>query len=198
MIISFIGFFLLIKKHQQIGRLRDLEKALIEINEQEISYLQNKSLPFENGLEFTDVKHAYASDLDIFGPRSLFQNLNRTATHIGKITLADDLISHKEIYHIGENQDAIKELSPHLEWRQSFTAHAKLMNDKKETYDKLINWLQYNKTKIPKVYDFLAYLLPVLIISAILLYFFTDIPIMGNIILVLFGEFIYRTSCSKK
>jgi hypothetical protein len=42
-----------------------------EINE--ISYLEKKTIPFENGLEFNDFHHPYAYDLDIFGEHSLFK-----------------------------------------------------------------------------------------------------------------------------
>jgi hypothetical protein len=31
-----------------------------EINENEISYLEKKTIPFENGLEFNDFHHPYA------------------------------------------------------------------------------------------------------------------------------------------
>jgi hypothetical protein len=44
-----------------------------EINENEISYLEKKTIPFENGLEFNDFHHPYAYDLDIFGEHSLFK-----------------------------------------------------------------------------------------------------------------------------
>jgi hypothetical protein len=40
--------------------------TLKEINENEISYLEKKTIPFENGLEFNDFHHPYAYDLDIF------------------------------------------------------------------------------------------------------------------------------------
>jgi hypothetical protein len=37
------------------------------------SYLEKKTIPFENGLEFNDFHHPYAYDLDIFGEHSLFK-----------------------------------------------------------------------------------------------------------------------------
>jgi hypothetical protein len=46
-----------------------------------------------NGLEFNDFHHPYAYDLDIFGEHSLFQNLNRTATFIGRKKLAEQLLT---------------------------------------------------------------------------------------------------------
>jgi hypothetical protein len=52
---------------------RKINTALKEINENEISYLEKKTIPFENGLEFNDFHHPYAYDLDIFGEHSLFK-----------------------------------------------------------------------------------------------------------------------------
>jgi hypothetical protein len=56
------------------------------------SYLEKKTIPFENGLEFNDFHHPYAYDLDL--RRTFpFQNLNRTATFIGKKNLAEQLLT---------------------------------------------------------------------------------------------------------
>jgi hypothetical protein len=64
---------------------------LKEINENEISYLEKKTIPFENGLEFNDFHHPYAYDLDIFRTFP-FQNLNRT-TFYRKKNLAEQLLT---------------------------------------------------------------------------------------------------------
>jgi hypothetical protein len=56
----------------QVAFERKINTALKEINENEISYLEKKTIPFENGLEFNDF-HPYAYDLDIFGEHSLFK-----------------------------------------------------------------------------------------------------------------------------
>jgi hypothetical protein len=48
---------------ERLTRLKEIE---------EISYLEKKTIPFENGLEFNDF-HPYAYDLDIFGEHSLFK-----------------------------------------------------------------------------------------------------------------------------
>jgi hypothetical protein len=55
----------------QVAFERKINTALKEINENEISYLEKKTIPFENGLEFNDFHHPYAYDLDIFGEHSL-------------------------------------------------------------------------------------------------------------------------------
>jgi hypothetical protein len=47
----------------QVAFERKINTALKEINENEISYLEKKTIPFENGLEI--FHHPYAYDLDI-------------------------------------------------------------------------------------------------------------------------------------
>lgn len=88
MIAFFLLFFFLIKVHQKMGRKKDFLHTLVKINTDELNYLKSSSLPFEDGEEFISNSHAYTSDLDIYGPKSLFQNINRTATYIGKVKLS--------------------------------------------------------------------------------------------------------------
>jgi hypothetical protein len=57
--------------------------------------------------------------LDIFGTFP-FQNLNRTATFIGKKKLAEQLLTLSPNQEIIDNQTAVKELSGKLDWRQNF------------------------------------------------------------------------------
>jgi hypothetical protein len=45
--------------------LFEKDKLGLGINENEISYLEKKAIPFENGQEFNDFHHPYAYDLDI-------------------------------------------------------------------------------------------------------------------------------------
>jgi len=61
-----------------------LTQAIVDCNTDEIAFLEQKNIPFENGAEYNDAHHPYAYDLDIFGPNSLFQSLNRTGTFMGK------------------------------------------------------------------------------------------------------------------
>ena len=56
--------------------------------ENELSYFRNNFSPFEDGTEFIDLHHEYSYDLDIFGPESLFNRINRTVTLKGKEMLA--------------------------------------------------------------------------------------------------------------
>jgi hypothetical protein len=128
---------------------RKINTALKEINENEISYLEKKTIPFENGLEFNDFHHPYAYDL-ISWRTFPFQNLNRTATFIGKKKLAEQLLTLSPNQEIIENQTAVKELSGKLDWRQNFLALAKVSQDSKASYEALL-WGKFTSAPLSKV-----------------------------------------------
>jgi DNA mismatch repair ATPase MutS len=145
-------------------------EALIAINSDEVDYLENNKIPFENGAEFIDFHHPYAYDLDIFGNHSLFQNLNRTATFIGKKTFANQCVQLLPNEEIIRNQDAIKELTDKLVWRQEYSALAKISQDTKRSYESLLQWSTFNSTPLSKGTVVISILSPLLFLGFALLY----------------------------
>lgn len=144
-----ISFGFVYKKHQQVLRRRNLCRQLIHINKNEIDYLNRTSIPFEDGKEFTDTQHPYTYDLDIFGPHSLFQHLNRTYTYIGKTFFAgllQGLLPNNEIL---KNQQAITELAEKTAWRQNMAALARSKNDTEQKYAHLTEWMASPVTALP-------------------------------------------------
>lgn len=107
--------------------LKEKEKKfytrLIQINKDEQLALEEVFEQFDNGAEYTDPDHHYSFDLDLFGPGSLFQYLNRTTTPGGKKKLAAFLnrpLPDPDIIEL--RQKAILELSKNARWRQYFAA----------------------------------------------------------------------------
>ncbi len=186
MLMSFVGFILLMKKHQKIAWEIKVKKALIEINTEEIHYLNREKIPFDNGLSYNDFTHFYAHDLDIFGENSLFQNLNRTATYIGKSKLAQLLLTLLPNDRILENQKAIQELSDKFSWRQYVLALAKITEDTKTAYDNLVFWAttyHKNTSKLIQLYSFAS---PILLATMCILFLNTSAAVYSTIIVVLF------------
>jgi DNA mismatch repair ATPase MutS len=171
--LSFTGFIVLMRIHSKLLFERKINTALREINENEISYLEKKTIPFENGVEFNDFHHPYAYDLDIFGEHSLFQNLNRTATFIGKKKLAEQVLTLSPNQGIIENQAAVKELSGKLDWRQNFMALAKVSQDSKASYEALMAWGKFTSAPLPKVVIGVSYVTPLLFLGVLVSYIFT-------------------------
>ena len=176
--LSFIGFIFLMRLHTRLALKKQLTSALLKINQNEISFLKRESFPFENGIEFNDFHHPYAYDLDIFGDYSLFQSLNRTATFIGKKTLANQLLILNANETIIDNQKAIDELKLKLEWRQEFLALATVSHDTKNSYESLMYWNSNKNNSLPKVILALSIILPTLFFGFLTAYFITSKTIL--------------------
>jgi hypothetical protein len=190
LIVGLIGliviFLYLIKVHQRLAWNKKIEKELIAINSDELSYLRNEKNPFSNGAIHNDTGHAYAHDLDIFGENSLFQNLNRTGTYIGESKLASSLLSILSTKEIEDNQAAIKELAPKIEWRQGLIAIAKINKDNQESFEEILSWSKQRSNKLSGVVRILSFLSPITVLSLFTLYNLLDIAILFNLGLLLF------------
>ena len=185
--ISFlIAFFILMRFHTKLQFQIKIQEALISINTNEMDYLENNKLPFENGEEFIDFQHPYGYDLDIFGNHSLFQNFNRTATYIGKKTLAHQCVRLLPNEEILRNQEAIKELTDKLEWRQEFLALAKISQDTKSAYESLLKWSKSNSTPLSKGTVWISILSPVLFLGSTVAYWITSNVVYLNVLSFIF------------
>ena len=184
--LSFVGFIFLMRIHSRLSFQKQLTTALLNINENEISFLKRETLPFENGIEFNDFHHPYAYDLDVFGEHSLFQNLNRTATFVGKKTLANQLLQQLPNETILENQEAINELKTKIDWRQDFLALAKISNDSKDSYNSIIYWNSFQNNTLPKVLIALSIILPTLFFGVLAAYFIASKTVLLSYLTYIF------------
>lgn len=182
----FAAFIVLMRFHSKLLFKKQVNQALFSINDDEITYLERKKIPFENGIEFNDFQHSYAYDLDIFGEHSLFQNLNRTATFIGKKNLAEKLLKLSPNEEICNNHKAVKELSEKLDWRQEFLAFAKISNDSKSKYETLLKWSVFNSTPLSKATVFISYLVPILFLITLIAYIVTSNTTFVSVLSYLF------------
>jgi len=185
-IFCLIAFFILMRFHSKLQFQIKMKEALISINTDEIDYLENNKLPFESGEEFIDFHHPYAYDLDIFGNHSLFQNLNRTATFIGKKTLAKQCLTLLPNEQIIDNQQAIKELTEKIHWRQDFSALAKISQDTKQAYLSLLKWTKFNSTPLSKMSVWISILSPILFLVFAILYWITSNAVFLKVLSLIF------------
>lgn len=182
MIIILVLFLLLMKQHALIQQKKSRAEALIKINKNEIDYLESKTIPFEDGVEYVDFKHPYSHDLDIFGNRSLFHNINRTETYKGKEKLAKlltGILSNEEIIL---NQEAIKELADEPELRQEIMAHGKIKKDDNKVYKKLIDWSHSRAGVVSSTGVIISKVSPILLIACFLGYLITDNSTLLNVV----------------
>jgi hypothetical protein len=183
----FFGLFIaLMRFHSKLVLKKQITQALLAINEDEINYLDRKEIPFENGHEFNDFHHPYAYDLDIFGGHSLFQNLNRTATFIGKKTLAKQLLTLLPNPEIIRNQDAVQELAAKLDWRQEFLAFAKVSKDTALSYQTLLQWSKFKSNPLSKMNLWISFVTPCLFAGVLIAYLVTSKAIFLSYLTYLF------------
>ena len=185
-ILLFITFIVLMRIHSKLLFKKRVSQALHSINEDEIIYLKRNKMPFDNGIEFNDFHHPYAYDLDIFGEHSLFQNLNRTATFIGKKVLAAKLLALSPNDEILNNQKAVKELCEKLDWRQEYLAFAKISNDSQSNYENLLKWSVFNSSPLSKFTVFISYFSPVLFLATLIAYIITSNTTFASLLSYLF------------
>lgn len=140
-ILPFILFVWLVKRHNFWFHRKDFLKKKIVINEQELKAIQYDFSGFEDGEEYIDPGHFYTFDLDVFGDHSLFQYINRTSTPVGKQHLADWFNSHLENKEaIEQRQEAIRELSTELEYRQQIRLFGLLYKGKPADTTEIKTW----------------------------------------------------------
>ncbi|MFK8061144.1 MAG: DNA mismatch repair protein MutS, partial [Polaribacter sp.] len=150
-IIAFLGvllFSFLIVKYIDLQRKRSIVDEKIKINKTEIKVLNRDFYHLETGEEFTNPKHFYSNDIDLFGKGSFFQFTNRTKTNDGKLLLANTFTENITT-NILEKQNAIKELSEKPIWRQHFSALASLVSVK-NTSKFIVNFISNYIAVFPK------------------------------------------------
>lgn len=139
--VTMLPFLALVKYHNRLFHRKDHLEKEAEINRQELAALDYDFSAFDDGSEYIDPAHLYALDLDIYGPRSLFQYLNRTCTQPGKTRLAAWLGKHLEDKaEIETRQAAVRELEGATDFRQLFRTTGLLHKGKSADESELRAW----------------------------------------------------------
>ncbi|ASZ10681.1 hypothetical protein KTO58_22140 [Chitinophaga pendula] len=168
-IVAFV--FVLIRYQRCQDRLR-LQQALLTLNEKELKLVTINQADFEDGNRFVDEEHPFTSDLDVFGPSSLYQHINRTGTLMGAEYLAETLRAPlQDVAAIKATQMAVETLKPMVDFRQQLSAHAVLSNETMEDRRSLQAWLV-------SPYDFItrkglrlvSWIMPLLLMGTFLYY----------------------------
>lgn len=120
-------FALLMLYHTKLFHRKSYTEAMIRLNDNELNGLEYNFGAFDGAAEKSDAAHPFSLDLDLFGPRSLFQSINRTVTYYGREQLARYFLSplsRKE--DILRRQEAVRCLASHTQLRQHFYVTGKL------------------------------------------------------------------------
>jgi|TARA_R110000737_G_scaffold109050_2_gene141955 DNA mismatch repair ATPase MutS len=184
-LIAIVGFSILLKIHSRLSFKRKIAKAHIEINENELAFLNEEKIPFDDGANHVNPGHAYSYDLDFFGHKSVFHILNRTATFIGSKFLAKNLQTLLSKEEIERNQAAIQELTADITWRQEIYALATITNDSDQTFREIHGWTKTDKSLQSKSLQIISYLFPAMFLGLFAYNMIFDAG-LGNWVIALF------------
>jgi hypothetical protein len=141
-LVFLIGFYRFVRWHQGIKEAEQHQSRLAQLNEWEAAAYEHHDFSnYADGAAFLQNEHPNAIDLDLFGPFSIFQYLNRATTALGRQQLADWLSRPASELEITQRQEATKELAAMLEWRQHFQAYGLEAEDDPAQIDLLKRWL---------------------------------------------------------
>ena len=180
-----VYFLVLVKKQGRVQAELIYAKQLLWVYQNEEDHLLSRKNGYDNGEAFRDEYHPYSSDLDVFGHLSLYAYINRCKTEKGMNLLAAHLNKAQPIDVILDRQEAIKELTTHMD--DAFHFRARLQNhqpaqlraiEQKLTYE-LPSQLKFTESKFLRTYVMVA---PFLMITMLLVAIF-----MGGAIWNLFG-----------
>lgn len=142
-IIMFLFFFILLKYHKKLENKIHETKLLININKNEAECCNGNFSNFEPGNQHINPAHNYSYDIDLFGTGSLFQYLNRTSTRFGNNKLAQMLngspLSNDQIL---QNQKAINELNPLVNFRNGFMVRGQMFDSSVDEEAQINAWLK--------------------------------------------------------
>ncbi|MFN5633534.1 MAG: MutS-related protein [Flavobacteriia bacterium] len=122
--LALIIFLWLVKLGVNVRYQRDKHRKIAELNRLELNVLKGDWSGFANGTEFINSKHAYSSDMDLFGEGSFYQLINRTVSAEGANRLAERLSVGSSTLVL--DHAAIEELKQHMAWNQGFCAEGLL------------------------------------------------------------------------
>jgi ABC-type multidrug transport system fused ATPase/permease subunit len=146
-------------------------ERLLRINQHEIDSLQKKLEGYEDGYGFTEPVHPYASDLDLFGPFSIFQWLNRCHADQSKKLLADFLKNPLDAPTIQKKQEAVKEMAKKQMASQQFQSMAMANPLTDKTEKRIRQWMNLPAGDYEKpIWTWTKNVYPLLSLTIVVLY----------------------------
>lgn len=190
-------FLVLVLRHVKVERELHTVRAMLEIQRRYLKRINGEWVSFEDcGLEFMDGKHPYSYDLDIFGPKSLFQWISVAKTDMGRRHLKTLLESpSKNFNDIKMRQNAISKLAAKLEFCQKLECHGLLADKVSQGTHELINYAEESRV-LPRWIHIVRFL-PLATLLALVLYSLpwgipAYVPVIVLALQLLFGFIGYR------
>jgi ABC-type multidrug transport system fused ATPase/permease subunit len=169
--VGIVVFFILVARHNRLKLKKEKVERLLEINQLEVEVLNQNFSSIPSGKQYKNPEHEFSQDIDLFGERSFFQYINRTGLQNGEFQLAQNLKSNN-LDGIESRQEAIAELSQIVDFRQEFSALAKMV-DTETGSGAVIHFLQNFNHFVPKAARWLPLVFSLISVGVVVA-FFTD------------------------
>lgn len=168
-VLFLVIFVWLLKWHNRLRNNLKEQLALRDINQEELQRLSLDLSGLPAGEAFYQAQHAYHEDLDVFGKHSLFQLIDRSSTEDGKKRLALWLSVAASEEVIIKRQQAVKELSQKVDFRQAFQATGRIHNEKEGNKEVFIHWLaSESRLRKKRILQLALVTLPLLTLGTVL------------------------------
>jgi len=172
-------FVILAIKHGRLIEKKKESNVFLKLYRNELSALMGNYTSFDDGNEFADSQHPFASDLDLFGEESIFQMLNRNFSNAGKGFLANILNTlEKDGDTIRTRQKTVEELSLLPKWLihfralgfMAFSKETSFSPDPNKLAETLPAWINRQSIFKSKLFKYSQYILPILSVLVFVLY----------------------------
>ena len=194
-----VVFLYLVRKQSLLLEALNYAEKLHFVYENEVALILTGKQKYNDGDSYASESHPYSSDLDIYGPRSLYALLNRSNTLRGMDLLARQLGSSSGLSEISMRQEAIQEFAGNID--STFHFRAGLQNHEPRQLEilkhkveiEMPEQLQFIQSKPLRLYTKLAPFISIALLAAAIVY--------GGILWQVFGlcflfnismTFIYR------
>jgi hypothetical protein len=105
--------------HAHILRQKSFAERAVNVYRKGLARIEDRWIGTGQQQQRIDVStHLYATDLDLFGPASLFELLSQARTRMGEDILARWLLAPSPVADIRQRQAAVAELRPRLDLRE--------------------------------------------------------------------------------
>ncbi|MEM9928953.1 MAG: hypothetical protein AAF840_03965, partial [Bacteroidota bacterium] len=131
-----------VRKHLAIKHRAAAARVMADLASMELDALDHNFSGLADGSGFLNLQHPYALDLDIFGPASLFQFVNRTVTAPGTARLAVALAGEHPKEESASTRVQGKVLAAMPDWCLRFRTIGHDLKDDIRYFDRLLDWLR--------------------------------------------------------
>jgi uncharacterized membrane protein HdeD (DUF308 family) len=196
-IVGIAEFLFLVKLDTKNDEQIFYYEKLLQINNEELNILEGHYDDREDELAFLPHEHPYAADMDLFGPNSIYQCINRCTSEQAKKLLAESLLAPLSKQQIIQRQEAAIELKPHLYWRQELQFKGIANPVSLDVERKLIAWSNSPTPYHQNYWKLVAAIFPIITLGSVAAFVFNLIP-FATLSLLLFVFYITSIFISRK